>query len=526
MAENIESLLHNVGNEIKALSLSFPGGVNHTLVFDEGKLIGGNENSISFDFDKRRRFSLHNATILSMSRADADNLEEVKQWRHNYIIGILTDIMTSGEIQSYNYDDKIPRDINITYIEPMSVDDALEEASNEYDNRIDSFARVGIDSQPLNSVYLQSSLTESENDVDLFIIFAAEAFVSLNEAIMKSGGFKLSDIYEGIADRINNKDLELVDYDRVSIFASDDEEEDTPAEPVYNLDDESTDVNGDEEYYPDTVSKLSEGTDDISFDDDSEDNDIVLDENNDADFSADEQKEKQSVNETPSDEDNADTPVEESVSEDDTVQEDESDGDADNDTFDDISDADEKEEDIPPEAYDTQHDEEDRTPLEEHSEPSLDEETDVEDDDVHDTDDEVEPDANNDIPSEEPEEDVSTGTDSSHEFIAFLESNIQDIHTNIDTENKAIAEAEERVKSLDHSEEMTTMSQEIAELKSKTARFESMLDSVRAEQEKNSSEIEASKQKIHDSQSKIADFERNRDWLLKTQETLRSNGLL
>jgi hypothetical protein len=524
MAENIESLLHNVGNETKALSLSFPGGVNHTLVFDEGKLIGGNENSISFDFDKRRRFSLHNATILSMSRAEADNLEEVKQWRHNYIIGILTDIMTSGEIRSYNYDDKIPRDISITYIEPMSVDDALKEASNEYDNRIDSFARVGINSQPLNSIYLQSSLSESENDVDLFIIFAAEAFVSLNEAIMKSGGFKLSDIYEGIADRINNKDLELVDYDRVSIFASDDDNDEKPAEPVYNLDQESTDVNSDEEYYPDTVSKLSEGTDDISFDDESADNDIVLDEDNDADFLADEQKEQQPVNETPSESDEEDTEpdIDESVPEDDASQIND-----DTDKFDDISDY-EKEEDIPAEAYDTENTEEPVTSeVEEPSKTLGDEETGAKDDDTRKANEEpstgAEPD---DGTSDESEETAPAGTNSSHEFIAFLESNIQDIHAHIETENKAIAEAEERVKSLDHSEEMTTMSQEIAELKSKTARFESMLDSVRAEQEKNLPEIEASKQKIKDSKSKISDFEKNRIWLMKTQETLKTNGLL
>lgn len=517
MAEDIETLLHNVGNDTKALSVSFPGNSNYTLVFDNGEIIGGVENGISFDFDTRRRFSLINNKILSMSRVDADKLDEVKQWRYNYVIGIITDIMTSGKIESYDYSDEIPKDVKITYIEPLNINTSIKEASNEYNNRIDSFARVGMDTIPLDSIYLQSSLTDAENDVDLFIIFAAEAFVSLNEAISKSGGFKLSDIYEGIADRINNKDLKLVDYEGNSIYDTPDETKEE-SEPVYNLDDEESsesdadnaepstyvndDVSEDENYYDDTDSEendteqqgetLLNSEQDVVDDSDASDNDEANDASLD-DIS----------------EDNKDE-VENIVSADDNVL------DADNQKADDnnVVEPDDFEDVHPEEEKNESYDE----PVEEHHDS----------DNVHEDD--------NDAPVVEQVPDnvhvddsapiESNTTDSSAEFIEFLDNNINAISADIETANTNIAHGEERLKELDHDEEMNTLRQEIAELKSKTARFESMLSSLKSEDDDNAPEVNDIKNSIHEAEEKLESLNKNRDWLLKTQETLKNNGLL
>ena len=120
----------------------------------------------------------------------------------------------------------------------------------------------------------------------------------------------------------------------------------------------------------------------------------------------------------------------------------------------------------------------------------------------------------------------NNAADSSAEFIEFLDNNINAISADMETENANIANGEERLKELDHDEEMNTLRQEIAELKSKTARFESMLSSLKSENDNNAPEINDIKNSIHEAEEKLESLNKNRDWLLKTQETLKNNGLL
>ena len=207
MSDNVESIIRNVVDGANVLSLSFNDGLEYVFTFDSnGDISGVYENGISFNISMRRRFSVdHND-----ENAD-DYQNAVNEWKRDYLIGTVADAISNGEPSSYNYGTSIPDGAIITTVDIEDIDGVMDDAHKECDKRITAFAKIGITSTPLDAIYFQSSIKNVENDVDLFIDMASDAFVSMNDAIVQSGGFVLSDIYSRIGYLIGNGSLKLIE---------------------------------------------------------------------------------------------------------------------------------------------------------------------------------------------------------------------------------------------------------------------------------------------------------------------------
>lgn len=233
----LNNIFAGASPDVRTVNITFPGGISYSVIVNGGQIIGARGSAIAFDPTIRARFTDRYNELKSMNPNDFNNDPLVKTWHHDYVIGIITDIMTSGEIESYNYltteatDD--PANGPIIYCDSISYDEAINEAVDEANARVDEFTRIGIENTPMDAIFFRiSDGVDMEKfvatDVNRLILLASQGSASLYDAIIKSGGFKLSEVYGGIANDVHNNSLQLVNRDGDSVVASNATQQEEP----------------------------------------------------------------------------------------------------------------------------------------------------------------------------------------------------------------------------------------------------------------------------------------------------------
>lgn len=216
--ETLNTILTGAAPDVKSANITFQSGAVYTVLLDNGNITGAS-SGVEFNSSVRARFSLDYDRLKSLTPDDFDNDPLIAEWKHNYVIGVITDIISQGEdIERHDYFTLEPQEnANTVKCEPIPFNEALYSATNEAGKRVDAFARIGLSDEPLDAVFFHlnddtdRNAFNDESDVNRLILLASQANANMWFAILKSGGFKTSEIYAGIADAIDDGDLTLVD---------------------------------------------------------------------------------------------------------------------------------------------------------------------------------------------------------------------------------------------------------------------------------------------------------------------------
>lgn len=216
--ETLNTILTGAAPDVKSANITFQSGAVYTVLLDNGNITGAS-SGVEFNSSVRARFSLDYDRLKSLTPDDFDNDPLIAEWKRNYVISVITDILSQGEdIERHDYFTLEPQEnANTVKCEPIPFNEALYSATNEAGKRVDAFARIGLSDEPLDAVFFHlnddtdRNAFNDESDVNRLILLASQANANMWFAILKSGGFKTSEIYAGIADAIDDGDLTLVD---------------------------------------------------------------------------------------------------------------------------------------------------------------------------------------------------------------------------------------------------------------------------------------------------------------------------
>lgn len=216
--ETLNTILTGAAPDVKSANITFQSGTVYTVLLDNGNITGAS-SGVEFNSSVRARFSLDYDRLKSLTPDDFDNDTLIAEWKRNYVIGVITDIISQGEdIERHDYFTMEPQEsANTVKCEPIPFDKAIDEATDEAGKRVDAFARIGLSDEPLDTVFfhlnddIDRNAFNDESDVNRLILLASQANANMWFAILKSGGFKMSEVYAGIADAVDSGDITLVD---------------------------------------------------------------------------------------------------------------------------------------------------------------------------------------------------------------------------------------------------------------------------------------------------------------------------
>lgn len=216
--ETLNTILTGAAPDVKSANITFQSGAVYTVLLDNGNITGAS-SGVEFNSSVRARFSLDYDRLKSLTPDDFDNDPLIAEWKRNYVIGVITDIISQGEdIERHDYFTLEPQEnANTVKCEPIPFNEALDEATDEAGKRVDAFARIGLSDEPLDAVFFHlnddtaRNAFNDESDVNRLILLASQANANMWFAILKSGGFKTSEVYAGIADAVDDGDITLVD---------------------------------------------------------------------------------------------------------------------------------------------------------------------------------------------------------------------------------------------------------------------------------------------------------------------------
>lgn len=216
--ETLNTILTGAAPDVKSANITFQSGSVYTVLLDNGNITGAS-SGVEFNSSVRARFSLDYDRLKSLTPDDFDNDPLIAEWKRNYVIGVITDIISQGEdIERHDYFTLEPQEsANTVKCEPIPFNEALDEATDEAGKRVDAFARIGLSDEPLDAVFFHlnddtaRNAFNDESDVNRLILLASQANANMWFAILKSGGFKTSEVYAGIADAVDDGDITLVD---------------------------------------------------------------------------------------------------------------------------------------------------------------------------------------------------------------------------------------------------------------------------------------------------------------------------
>lgn len=216
--ETLNTILTGAAPDVKSANITFQSGTVYTVLLDNGNITGAS-SGVEFNSSVRARFSLDYDRLKSLTPDDFDNDPLIAEWKRNYVIGVITDIISQGEdIERHDYFTLEPQEsANTVKCEPIPFNEALDEATDEAGKRVDAFARIGLSDEPLDAVFFHlnddtaRNAFNDESDVNRLILLASQANANMWFAILKSGGFKTSEVYAGIADAVDAGDITLVD---------------------------------------------------------------------------------------------------------------------------------------------------------------------------------------------------------------------------------------------------------------------------------------------------------------------------
>lgn len=216
--ETLNTILTGAAPDVKSANITFQSGAVYTVLLDNGNITGAS-SGVEFNSSVRARFSLDYDRLKSLIPDDFDNDPLIAEWKRNYVIGVITDIISQGEdIERHDYFTLEPQEsANTVKCEPIPFNEALDEATDEAGKRVDAFARIGLSDEPLDAVFFHlnddtaRNAFNDESDVNRLILLASQANANMWFAILKSGGFKTSEVYAGIADAVDDGDITLVD---------------------------------------------------------------------------------------------------------------------------------------------------------------------------------------------------------------------------------------------------------------------------------------------------------------------------
>lgn len=233
--ETLNTILTGAAPDVKSANITFQSGTVYTVLLDNGNITGAS-SGVEFNSSVRARFSLDYDRLKSLAPDDFDNDPLIAEWKRNYVIGVITDIISQGEdIERHDYFTMEPQEnANTVKCEPIPFNEALDEATDEAGKCVDAFARIGLSNEPLDTVFFHlnddtdRNAFNDESDVNRLILLASQANANMWFAILKSGGFKMSEVYAGIADAVDSGDIILVDREGNPI----EHVQSQPAEPV------------------------------------------------------------------------------------------------------------------------------------------------------------------------------------------------------------------------------------------------------------------------------------------------------
>lgn len=236
--ETLNTILTGAAPDVKSANITFQSGTVYTVLLDNGNITGAS-SGVEFNSSVRARFSLDYDRLKSLTPDDFDNDTLIAEWKRNYVIGVITDIISQGEdIERHDYFTLEPQEsANTVKCEPIPFNEALDEATDEAGKRVDAFARIGLSDEPLDAVFFHlnddtdRNAFNDESDVNRLILLASQANANMWFAILKSGGFKMSEVYAGIADAVDGGDITLVDRAGNPI----EHVQSQPAEPVVEV---------------------------------------------------------------------------------------------------------------------------------------------------------------------------------------------------------------------------------------------------------------------------------------------------
>lgn len=216
--ETLNTILTGAAPDVKSANITFQSGAVYTVLLDNGNITGAS-SGVEFNSSVRARFSLDYDRLKSLTPDDFDNDPLIAEWKRNYVISVITDIISQGEdIERHDYFTLEPQENeNTVKCEPIPFNEALNEATDEAGKCVDAFARIGLSDEPLDAVFFHLNddtdynAFNDKSDVNRLILLASQANANMWFAILKSGGFKTSEIYAGIADAVDDGDLTLVD---------------------------------------------------------------------------------------------------------------------------------------------------------------------------------------------------------------------------------------------------------------------------------------------------------------------------
>lgn len=248
--KTLEDIFNEASSDTEYIHIEFQHGVvAYGIAMKDGNIIGAAGNVISYNDAERARFTDEYEQRKAQGKdttADDFTASTRYAWERDYVISTLTDILVGGEITAYNMYAVKGAD-PIVYTDPMTIPQALQAATDEANKRIDEFTRIGLKSVPLDSVFFEISEDvdlrkfAETSDVNKLIILASQADANLWEGIMRSGGFKTSEVYARIADDVLSGQLILVDRDgnrltsehETEAVAADEDEEPVIETPQY-----------------------------------------------------------------------------------------------------------------------------------------------------------------------------------------------------------------------------------------------------------------------------------------------------
>lgn len=248
--KTLEDIFNEASSDTEYIHIEFQHGVvAYGIAMKDGNIIGAAGNVISYNDAERARFTDEYEQRKAQGKdttADDFTASTRYAWERDYVISTLTDILVGGEITAYNMYAVKGTDA-IVYTDPITIPQALQAATDEANKRIDEFTRIGLKSVPLDSVFFEISEDvdlrkfAETSDVNKLIILASQADANLWEGIMRSGGFKTSEVYARIADDVLSGQLILVDRDgnrltsehETEAVAADEDEEPVIEAPQY-----------------------------------------------------------------------------------------------------------------------------------------------------------------------------------------------------------------------------------------------------------------------------------------------------
>ena len=266
--KTLEDIFNEASSYTEYIHIEFQNGVvAYGIAMKDGNIIGAAGNVISYNDAERARFTEEYEQRKAQGKyTTADDFPDSTRyaWERDYVISTLTDILVGGEITAYNMYAVKGAD-PIVYTDPITIQQALQAATDEANKRIDEFTRIGLKSVPLDSVFFE--ISEDVNlrkfaetsDVNKLIILASQADANLWEGIMRSGGFKTSEVYARIADDVLSGQLILVDRDGNRLTSEPETEAatDEDEEPVIEAPQYETTEPADNDNNVSTVDRLS-----------------------------------------------------------------------------------------------------------------------------------------------------------------------------------------------------------------------------------------------------------------------------